>query len=99
MYILSLDKFQPRLRLARRLHEATCTRIKGGLALWACFRSSGDYEKAKERRSFGERIFTLGEGGASLRPWTFILLDSCGLWVTCGAKRGSKRAKRGVFRT
>jgi len=27
------------------------------------------------------------------------LLDSCGLWVTCGAKWGSKRAKRGVFRT
>ena len=25
----------------------------------------------------------------------FMLLDSCGLWVTCGAKWGSKRAKRG----
>ena len=60
-----------------------------------CFRSFGDYEKAKERRIFEERIFSWGEGGASLRPWTFMLLDSCCLRVTCGAKWGSKRAKRG----
>jgi len=78
-----------------RLDDATCAQGQ----FWVCFRWFGDFENAKERRIFGERIFAWGEGGARLRPWTLMLLDSCGLWVKCGAKLGSKRAKRGVFRT
>jgi len=61
--------------------------------------ASGGLETTRKRRKEEVLANVSYSGGRGVRHWTFMLLNSCGLWVTCGAKWGSKRAKRGVFRT
>jgi len=68
-----------------RLHEATCAQCQ----FWACFRWFGDDEKAKERRSFGERILLWGEGGAPLDVYVVEFM-----WFM-GDMRGEMGLKKG----
>ena len=70
--------------------------IKAGLVLWACVRSSGGYEKAKERRILGEHIFAkVGRGSLAPAPLTSMLLDSGWLRAPGGAKGRVKRGSGG----